>query len=408
MNVQRRAKLMSRIVLMLLQQQNLTGAKITKASRGARHLSLGLKLFDSTELDKALKLAEAVALASNSENVIATRQEGLIIYQFQLAQGYWETYTRDDLPTSQAVGFAEQRQPIEFNFEPPHALIAGSTGSGKSETLKSILVSLISTYSTSELIIILIDPHRELDDFANESHLALPIASSSDDIRNVLVYANRELAHRKAENIKDGKTLVIAIDEAASDEVLSNPANLAVIQNISKQARKYRIHLIVGTQKPTHGELPSILDNLLNKWVGQLSDAGLSARITGHAGLMAHKLTPKGDFLHITGPDVSRLQIAMATDKDFAKLERTEIQPVNFAEQDVIILPDEVENSGGRPPLTVEPAMAAKYFWHNPNAISIAMAKEMFGLSRTAHNLHKDFVIQFTDELRKLRREHKR
>ncbi len=147
--LKRRAKFYAHVLNILFQNQRLSGGKLQTASRAARHLSLGLRLFNPIEIDKALKLAEPLALAANCSNVLAARQTGLIVYQFQLAQGFWQDYTRADLPTSQAVGLAEKRQPIEFDFTYPHSLVAGSTGSGKSETIKSILVSLMTTYLPS-------------------------------------------------------------------------------------------------------------------------------------------------------------------------------------------------------------------------------------------------------------------
>ncbi|MCB0154686.1 MAG: DUF87 domain-containing protein [Anaerolineae bacterium] len=407
MNLKRRARTLSTIVLMLLAKENLTGATVTQAHRGARHLSLGLKLADPTELDKALKLAEAIALSSNSENVLAQRQAGLILYQFQLVQGFWESYTRADLPTPAAVGLAEQRRPVSFELDPPHALIAGTTGSGKSETVKSVLLSLMGSYSPAELSLILVDPNHDYSDFDNAAYLAQPIAHDADSIRQALTFANRELVNRLESNNRAGKLLVVAIDEAESDPALGDTVNLEFARNIAKQGRKYRVHLLIASQKPTQKTLAGLVDQTLNRFVGLVADAHESARLTGHSGLDAHKLTGKGDFIHIAGPSIARFQVALATRQDFDQLERAEVRPVEVVSPDVIILPDDLafpDNTGGRPPLEVDPVQAARYLWHNPNTISIARGQEEFGLSRRAHNLHKEFTIQFANELKRLRK----
>lgn len=405
MNLKRRARTLSTIVLMLLQKENLTGATITQAHRGARHLSLGVRLTNPTELDKALKLAEAIALSSNSENVIAQRHTGLILYQFQLVQGYWESYTRADLPTPAAVGLAEQRRPISFELDPPHALIAGTTGSGKSETLKSVLLSLMGSYSPAEMSLILVDPNHDYGDFDNAAYLALPRASDKASIRQALSYANQELVNRLESNNRSGKLLVVAIDEAESENALGDAVNLEFARNIAKQGRKYRIHLLIASTKPTQKTLAGLVDQTLNRFVGLVADAHESARLTGHSGLDAHKLTGKGDFIHVAGPSIARFQVALATQKDFDSLPRAEIRPVETISPDLIILPDDPETSaGGRPPIQVDPVQAARYFWHNPYTISRAMAAEKLGLSRTAHELHKTFTIQFADELKRLRK----
>lgn len=402
-NLQLRAKRYALIIRLLYANQGLSG-KLAQVHRGARHLSYGVRLSDPMQLDRALKLAEPMALSAGTKAVMASRANGLVSYEIQLPQVYWQFYTRADV-VGLEVGLAEQRRPVEFDFEPPHALIAGTTGAGKSETLKSILVALVTSYTPDELGLILVDPHRELDDFTNEAHLTLPIATTTEEIQNALAYANRELSHRKEENLKDGRLLVVAIDEAAADEVLRNQDNLQVLKNLSKQARKYRLHLILGTQKPSHGELPSVLDNLLNKWVGQLSDAGTSARVTGHAGLMAHKLTPKGDFLHITGPEVDRLQVAMATPADFDRLERCEVRPVIVEPADVVDLPASLPETGpGRPPVDLNAKTLAAYFYYGPPSITYELAERLFGQKRTGHLLHRDFCNEFAKEYLKLRR----
>lgn len=402
--LQNRARRFALIIQLLFARQDLTG-KLQTVNRGARHLSYGVRLANPMQLEAALKLAEPLALSCGVNGVLAGRLEGVINYQIELPQGFWEYYTRLDLPSSQAVGLAEQRRPIAFELDPPHALIAGTSGAGKSETLKSILISLMTTFSPAELGVILIDPHNDYTDFGNAAHLVMPIATETEEIRQALAWANQELAHRKAGDIKTGRVIIVAIDEA--DSVLTGQ-NLEIAKTISKQARKYRIHLIVATQKPLHADLPGILDNLMNKFVGQLVDAQTSARVTGHAGLMAHKLTPKGDFLHVTGPDVMRFQVAMATRQDFEALPRAEIRPVNLGISEVIELPAELpEKPVGRPQLQLNPEWLAWYFFHNPEKISRAMAKELMGISRDGHTLHRDFCRQFIAAYLKLRSEQK-
>ena len=78
----RRARHYALIIRLLYARQQLSG-QLQQVLRGARHLSYGVKLFDPMQLDKALKLAEPLALASRSQAVLAQRAEGLVTYQFQ-------------------------------------------------------------------------------------------------------------------------------------------------------------------------------------------------------------------------------------------------------------------------------------------------------------------------------------
>ncbi len=258
---------------------------------------------------------------------------------------------------------------------------------------------------------ILIDPHRDYTDFNHAAHLIMPIAHEPGDIRRALAWVNQELINRKADDNRAGRVIVVAVDEA--DLALSDRQNLAIAQNLAKQARKFRLHLLIATQKPLHSDLPGILDNLGNRFVGLVVDAKMSATLTGQAGLAAHKLTGKGDFLHVTGPQVDRFQVAQATTADFARLPRAEIAAPVVGPVDIIDWPGPADDYasypvgdkpvGGRPALEVSPAIAARYFWANPESVSIAMARDMFGLTRTGHELHKAFALEFINELKRLR-----
>lgn len=394
--VSSRARRFATVIQLLYTQRGLRG-KLQTLDRAARHLSFGVRLFDPMQLDSALKLAEPMALSCGVNAVLAQRVEGVVSYQIELSQAFWEFYNRADLPTPAAVGLGERRRPILFELDPAHTLVAGATGSGKSEALKSILLSLINSFTPAELGLVLIDPHNDYSDFANEAHLVISIARDPQEITSALAWANQELARRKAEDIRDGKTIVVAIGEAA--ESLAKSVNLQAAQNIARQARKYHVHLVCETQKPTASDLPGIFDNLLNRFIGQLSDAKVSANVTGHSGLQAHKLTGKGDFIHLAGPEVRRFQVAIATGWDFRQLERGEIAPVTVDPVDLVDLPGEFTEGlpqRGRPEFRpCDPELMAFYFFHDPRQVSRDMARQVLNLTRTQHEAYKDFVMRF-------------
>jgi hypothetical protein len=97
--------------------------------------------------------------------------------------------------------------------------------------------------------------------------------------------------------------------------------------------------------------------------------------------------------------------VAVAGRQDFEKLERTiQVSTPIVTPDPIELFPDpEPKPAGGRPALKVDPVIAARYFWKNPESVSIQIAKELFGLSRDGHNLHKEFVSDFITELRRLR-----
>ena len=209
MELQNRAKFYARVVNHLFSKRGIHG-KLVTAARGARHLSLGIRLADPLKLEDALRLANPLALATHVPNVLSQRlptSPGLVSYQFELASGYWQAYTRADV-TGLGVGLAEQRRQVDFSFDDaPHCLVAGGTGCGKSVSVASILAGLCDVYTPDQLRLVLIDPHYDYTSFGNLAHLALPIAREPEHINNALTWASQELARRKENNSRQGNGL---------------------------------------------------------------------------------------------------------------------------------------------------------------------------------------------------------
>jgi len=386
------------IILQLLYARQGLAGRLERATRGARHLSFGVRLSDPATLDKALHLAEPVALASRSKAVLAYRQTGLVMYQYQLATLYWESYSRADV-TGLGVGLGEMRRQIDFKFEEsaPHTLVAGTTGSGKTEAEKSILLALTETYTPAQMKLVLIDPHGEYSSFANVAHLATPVATDQEAIDRALLFANQEFERRRARGIdKALPRLTVVIDEG--DEVLQkNEQRLGIVRNLVN-GRKFKINVILGSLKPTHRDLPAILDKLQNRFVGLVTDATMSVRLTGQAGLEAHKLTGQGDFLHIIGPNVDRFQVAMATEADYGRLERAEIVAPDIED---VAPPELPESRPGRPANELQPPILAQYLVPE-RVLTVRQARSDLNLSYGQHVLHRNFAADLLAELARL------
>jgi len=402
MELQNRARFYAKVTSLLFSQKELRG-RLALVARGARYITLGIRLNNPLTLDAALGLSENLALATNTPAVIAQRRAdmpGLVSYQFQLAEGYWKSYTRSDV-TGLGVGLGEQKRQIDFSFEPPHCLIAGQTRiAGKTETVRSILTGLFTTYAPGDLQAVICDPHRDYETFHNVAHLAYPLAHSIDDIDAAIVYAGQELVRRKERNARDAQPFVLTIDEAETE--LENPARRAIVQNIGKEAAKFGMHLIIATQKPKTDNMGDLLNNLGNRFIGKVSDAGTSSRLAGRKMVGCELLTGKGDFLHING-DVERLQVALATTQDIDVLPRAEIAtPIIEEEDQPRVLNLSEPKAVGRPVNELDPIAVAWYAFHGPEKITRATAEKVFGLKRYNHIAHRDFAQVMVDELRRL------
>ena len=340
-------------------------------------------------------------MASKTDHVLAYKQQGLIKYQIQLQELFWQFYTRADV-SGLAVGLKERRQPVNFSFDDaPHAIFAGTSGAGKTEALKSTLVALVTTYTPNSLKLIIIDTDSELEIFNKLAHLKLPAATTMPQAIRSLRYIHTEFLARKENHIKDKEPWAIVVDEIS--DLTGDKSNVDMLKDIAKQGRKYGIHLILGTQRPSQKELPGILDNVRNRFVGAVDNAQSSVLLTGQAGLDAHKLTGKGDFLHVVNGHADRFQVAQAREQDISEVPRLAPAPGPAVSAHTIAQIIEPHKQTGRPQNRVRPKILAAYIHYGVNNISINAARQKFGISRQMHELHKTFALAFLAEFKRLK-----
>src|SRR5216684_1396431 len=165
----------------------------------------------------------------------------------------------------------------------PHLLIAGSTGTGKSVFINSLLISMLYKATPDEVKVVLVDPKRlELSLYENIPHLIAPVVTDPKIASNVLRNATREmenrlklLAHRGVRNIdqynrtfkkeqslslfdnleetehKPLPYLIIVIDELADLMMVDTNNVEESITRLAQMARAVGIHLILATQRPS-------------------------------------------------------------------------------------------------------------------------------------------------------------
>ena len=381
--------------------------RLDRCDRGPRYLSLGVRLADPTQLKTMVNLSESFALACGVHAVIAQRSAaspGLLSLQFELGQALWQDCTPAQL-AGPAIGITEGARPVKFALDPPHAGVFGETRSGKSITVAAIILALIRSHPVGDLEIVLVDPHADYAALANSAHLAMPIASEPDAIAAALEWTANQLAHRRANNLRNASPIALVVDEAQL--VLTDDRNLAIVRQLGAEAAKFNIHLVVATQKPMERYMPGVLSNLGNRWVGLVADGRTSGTLTGQAGLACHRLTGHGDFVHVAGSDVQRLQVMHATPAAFDGIPRVEAVPepvVELADTPKILNIDITPPAPGRPQNQIEPAVAAVYYHYGPEAITAAVAADQLRLSRRMHDRYRQFAAEFTEAKARLER----
>jgi S-DNA-T family DNA segregation ATPase FtsK/SpoIIIE len=199
----------------------------------------------------------------------------------------------------------------------PHLLIAGTTGSGKSVFLNSVILTLLATQKPEDVRLVMIDPKVvEFLDYKDVPHLLKPIASDSDDSIALLeemveimedrfqllseVKGAKKLVDYNAATGEHLPYIVFIIDEYADLITGSKKAERdAIEQNLKRIAQKARavgIHMIAATQKPTREVVTPLLKANLPARIAFSVTSGMDSRVILDC-MGAERLAGKGDML---------------------------------------------------------------------------------------------------------------
>ncbi len=226
-----------------------------------------------------------------------------------------------DFAQSGALGFCigrdVQGDPIFANIEKmPHLLIAGATGSGKSISLHSVLISLLYKNSPQMLKLILIDPKRvELTAYNGLPHLIAPVVTQGKKALGVFRWAINEMDHRYETLMKAGARdiqsynkknpeeplpfIVIVVDEMADLMAAYGRDVENAIVRLAQMARATGIHLILSTQRPSVEVITGLIKaNITSRIALQVASQIDSRTILDTAG--AEKLLGGGDLLYVS------------------------------------------------------------------------------------------------------------
>jgi S-DNA-T family DNA segregation ATPase FtsK/SpoIIIE len=232
----------------------------------------------------------------------------------------------------------------------PHLLIAGTTGSGKSVCVNSIISCLMAHNTPDELKFLMVDPKRvELTTYNGVPHLIAPVVVDLEKVVGVLQWVTREMDERyrrfaksgarniddfnqkvDENNAQDGAAkeakmpyIIVVIDELADLMMLAPDETEKTICRLAQMARATGIHLIIATQRPSVDVVTGLIKANFPARIAFSVASSVDSRVildtTG-----AERLLGRGDMLYVA-PEIGspqRLQGCYVSDQEIHKLVR--------------------------------------------------------------------------------------
>ena len=240
----------------------------------------------------------------------------------------------------------------------PHLLIAGTTGSGKSVCINTIILSLLYRHTPERCKFILIDPKMlELSTYEGVPHLLCPVITEAKKAASVLGWVVKEMESRYRLMTKEGVRnidgynskhklpmpyIVVVVDEMSDLMLVAGKEIENYIQKLSQMARAAGIHIIMATQRPSVDVITgTIKANFPTRISFQVTSKIDSRTILGEQG--AEQLLGKGDMLYMSSANrVIRIHAPFVSDNEIENINnslRSQAEPdyvdeiLNFADE---------------------------------------------------------------------------
>ena len=249
-------------------------------------------------------------------------------------------------------------------FAMPHLLIAGTTGSGKSVCINTIILSLLYKYTPEKCNLILIDPKMlELSAYEGIPHLLCPVITESRKATAALGWAVKEMESRyklmtrvgvknidgyNSKHKKHMPYIVVIVDEMSDLMLIAGKEIENYIQRLSQMARAAGIHIIMATQRPSVDVITgTIKANFPTRISFQVSSKIDSRTILGEQG--AEQLLGKGDMLFMSSANrIVRIHNPYVSESEIEKVNsflRSQGEP-NYINEITVVKDNENSNTG--------------------------------------------------------------
>jgi len=328
-------------------------AKLLQVTQGPTVTRYEIQPSTGVKLAKITGLAEDIALNLAVPTVLVAAVPGKAAVGIEVPNNTVGTVTARELMESEAFTSAKSKLSVALGKDIggnvvigdiskyPHVLIAGSTGSGKSVCINTIITSILYKARPDEVKLIMVDPKVvELGMYNGIPHLLIPVVTDPKKAAGALNWAVGEMMRRYAlfaetatRNLKGYNEqaekngteklpqIVIIIDELADLMMVAAKEVEDYICRLAQLARAAGIHLIIATQRPSVDVITGLIKANVPSRIAFAVSSGVDSRtILDKVG--AEKLLGKGDMLyHPTGlPNAMRVQGAFVSDEEIENI----------------------------------------------------------------------------------------
>ena len=344
--------------------------EVKKVSQGPVVTLYEFEPAPGVKVSKIINLSEDIARNTSSESARIATIPGSNTVGIELPKPLRENvflseiisdsnFRKKDVKLAIALGKSISGQPIIGDLSTmPHLLIAGTTGSGKSVCINTIILSLLYKHSPEKCKFILIDPKMlELSTYEGIPHLLCPVITEAKRAASVLGWVVKEMENRYKLMTKVGVRnidgynekhkismpyIVVIVDEMSDLMLIAGKDIENYIQKLSQMARAAGIHIIMATQRPSVDVITgTIKANFPTRISFQVTSKIDSRTILGEQG--AEQLLGKGDMLYMTSANrMTRIHAPFVSEVEIEKINnylRNQAEPdyvneiLNFADE---------------------------------------------------------------------------
>ena len=322
------------------------------------------------KVSKIINLSEDIARNTSSESARISTIPGKNTIGIELPKSSRENvylseiisennFKNKDIKLPIALGKDISGSPVTGDLSSmPHLLIAGTTGSGKSICINTIILSLLYRHTPEKCKFILIDPKMlELSTYEGIPHLLCPVITEAKKAISVLGWVVKEMESRYRLMTKEGVKnidgynnkhklpmpyIVVIVDEMSDLMLVAGKEIENYVQKLSQMARAAGIHIIMATQRPSVDVITgTIKANFPTRISFQVTSKIDSRTVIGEQG--AEQLLGKGDMLYMSSANkIVRIHAPYVSENEIEKINnflRSQSEPdyideiLNFADE---------------------------------------------------------------------------